>query len=46
LVECASIMYEGNERESVKIGNNFVRIAMGLEDPQDLINDLKQALEQ
>ena len=32
-------------REKMGIGDNFFRISVGLEDAQDLINDLNQALD-
>ncbi len=34
------------EREEMGIGDNFFRLSIGLEDANDLINDLNQALEQ
>jgi cystathionine gamma-synthase len=38
--------YPVEYRESIGIVDNLVRIALGLEDVEDLIEDLKQALEQ
>ncbi|MFA5573513.1 MAG: cystathionine gamma-synthase family protein [Brumimicrobium sp.] len=34
-----------NEKERIGITNNLVRISIGVEDPDDLISDLKNALE-
>jgi cystathionine beta-lyase/cystathionine gamma-synthase len=34
-----------DQRKVLKITDNLVRISVGLEDPEDLIKDLKQALE-
>lgn len=33
------------QRALLKIGDNLVRLSVGLEDEEDLIEDLKQALE-
>lgn len=32
-------------REKMGIGDNFFRVSVGLEDAQDLVNDLYQALD-
>jgi len=32
------------EREAIGVADNLVRISVGLEDPEDLIEDLNQAL--
>jgi len=32
-------------RKVLGIDDNFIRISVGLEDPEDLVADLKQALE-
>lgn len=37
--------YPPEYRQSIGMTNNLVRIALGLEDPDDLISDLEQALE-
>jgi cystathionine beta-lyase/cystathionine gamma-synthase len=34
-----------DQRKVLKITDNLVRVSVGLEDPEDLIKDLKQALE-
>jgi len=33
------------ERKKLNIGDNFIRLSVGIEDEADLVNDLKQALE-
>ncbi|MHA1861236.1 MAG: PLP-dependent transferase, partial [Candidatus Ranarchaeia archaeon] len=33
------------EREKRGINDNLVRLSIGIEDPEDLINDLRQALD-
>ncbi len=33
-----------SERSRLRFGPNLVRLSVGLEDPQDLIDDLRQAL--
>ena len=34
------------ERERLGINERFLRLSVGIEDPEDIINDLKQALEE
>ena len=34
------------EREKLGINERLLRLSVGIEDPEDLINDLKQALEE
>lgn len=34
-----------NERELLGIGDNLIRLSVGLEEPEDLIEDIKTALD-
>jgi cystathionine gamma-lyase len=49
LAELPSVMTHASvpedQRKVLKITDNLVRVSVGLEDPEDLIKDLKQALE-
>ena len=33
------------EKESLKLTDSMIRLSIGIEDPEDLIQDLKQAME-
>ena len=48
LIESPALMTHGSvpaaHRKMLGIDDNFLRISSGNEDPEDLINDLKQAL--
>lgn len=49
VVHPASTIYESNtleEREKMGVNEDLIRISVGLEDPEDIIEDFKQALDQ
>ena len=50
LIENPALMTHGSVppevRKQLGIDDNFIRISVGVEDKDDLLNDIKQALEQ
>ena len=49
LIEHAALMTHASvppeQREQLGIGDNFLRLSVGIEDPDDLMADLAQALD-